>query len=340
MKTESAKPRILVAINRGQHSSVMSAEDLEGLRQIGDVLDVDSPEVMTKEFLLEYLPSAEVVITSWGSARFDADVLEAAPRLKLICHAAGSVRPIVSDEVWKRGIRVTSAASAISYGVAEFCLGLILMASKRVFWLAQGTRRGEWTESLSCFGGKFELYRQNVGVIGAGFIGRHLIRLLKNWDCNVLVYDPYLSAEQARELGCEKRETLEELFSQCRAVSLNAPSNEGTRGMLRGRHFAALPPGAVFVNTAGSIQIHEPEFIAELRRGRFVACVDRCEVEPCALDHAYRTLPNVILTPHVAGAIADNLQRIGASVLKEVASFVADGSLIHEVTETSLATMA
>lgn len=318
----------------------MHGDDLEGLRQIGDVLDVDPPEEVTKEFLVEHLRSADVAITSWETARFDAGVLAAAPRLKLICHAAGSVRPIVSNEVWIRGIRVTSAAAAISYGVAEFCLGLILMASKRVFWLAQGTHRGEWTESMPCFGGAFELYRQNIGIIGAGFIGRHLIRLFKNWDCNVLVYDPYLSAEQAHELGCEKRETLEELFSQCRAVSLNAPSNEGTREMLRGHHFAALPAGAVFVNTAGSIQIHEAEFIAELRKQRFVACVDRCEVEPCAPNHPYRTLPNVILTPHIAGAVAENMRRIGTFVRNEVESYIENGSLIHEVTEASLATMA
>ncbi len=334
------KPRVLLAINRRWFSSVMSPDDLTRLRVLADVLNDDPPAQITKDFLIKHLPSADIALTSWDTARFDEDVLAAAPELKLVCHAAGSVRPIVSGEFWKRGIRVTSSAAAISHGVAEFCLGLILMASKRVFWLAQGARRGEWMEGAAGFGGMFELYRQNVGVIGTGHIGKHLIRLFRNFDCKVLAYDPYLSSKSAAKLGCEKVETLNELFSRCRAVSLNAPSNEGTRHMLRGQHFATLPKGAVFVNTAGSIQIHETEFIEELRKGHFVACIDRCEVEPCALDHPYRTLPNVILTPHIAGAAADNLQRVGTCAVDEIEAFASGRSLIHEVTETSLATMA
>lgn len=334
------KPRVLLALNRRWFSSVMSPDDLARLRALADVLNDDPPAQITKDFLIKHLPSADVALTSWDTARFDADVLAAAPKLRLVCHAAGSVRPLVSGEFWKKGVRITSAAAAISHGVAEFCLGLILMASKRVFWLAQGTRRSEWMEGAGCFGGMFELYRQNVGVIGAGHIGKHLIRLFRNFDCNIFVYDPYLSAEQAAELGCKKLETLDELFSRCRAVSLNAPSNEGTRDMLRGRHFAALPQGAVFVNTAGSIQIHEAEFIEELRKGRFVACIDRCAVEPCVLDHPYRVLPNVLLTPHIAGAAADNLRRVGTCAVDEVEAFARGGRLTHEVTEASLATTA
>lgn len=335
-----SKPRILIAINRRWFPAVLSADDLVRLRDIGDVLNDDPPAHINKEFLLENLPGADIALTSWDTARFDADVIAAAPNLKLVAHAAGSVRPIVSEPLWQKGIRVTSAAAAISHGVAEFCLGLVLMASKRVFWLAQGTRRGEWMESSSSFGGMFELYRQNVGIIGAGHIGRHLIRLFRNFDCKIFAFDPYLSAEQATALGCEKLDTLDELFTRCRVVSLNAPTNEGTRHMLRGYHFAALPKGAVFVNTAGSIQIHEAEFLDELRKGRFVACVDRCEVEPCALDHPYRTLPNVILTPHIAGAAADNLLRVGTCAVEEVAAFLGGKNLAHEVTEASLATMA
>lgn len=319
---------------------MLSPDDLQRLRTVADVINDDPPAQITGDFLVENLRDADVALTSWDTACFDARVLSAAPRLKLICHAAGSVRPIVSDELWQRGIRVTSSAAAISHGVAEFCLGLVLMASKRVFWLARGTRRGEWMEGAPCFGGMFELYRQNVGIIGAGHIGKHLIRLFRNFDCNIFAYDPYLDEGEAAELGCKKLETLDELFSRCRAVSLNAPSNEGTRHMLRGHHFAALPKGAVFVNTAGSIQIHGEEFLAELRKGRFVACIDRCEVEPCALDHPYRTLPNVILTPHIAGTAADNLLRVGTSAVDEVEAFAGNGRLIHEVTEAALATMA
>jgi len=335
-----SKNRVLIAINRHWYPSLLSKLDLDRLHTLADVVNADIPAAADKKFLLEHISDVDMVLTSWDTAKFDDEVLECAPRLKLLSHAAGSVRPVVSDTLWQRGIKVTSAAAAISHGVAEFCLGLILMASKRVFWLNQSTHQGGWMESASCFGGLFELYQQNVGVIGAGHIGRRLIQLLQNFDCRVFAYDPFLSVDQARALGCQKVETIEELFSTCRVVSLNAPTNEGTRNMLRGHHFAALRPGSVFVNTAGSIQINEPEFLRELNRGNFVACIDRCEVEPCALDHPYRTLPNVILTPHIAGTAAENRLRIGTFAVNELEAFLQSKPLVHEVTEESLAAMA
>ena len=335
-----SKKRVLIAINRHWYPSLLSKLDLDRLHELADVVNGDIPAVADKKFLLDNIQEADMILTSWDTAQLDEEVLSSAKRLKLLCHAAGSVRPVVSDTLWQRGIKVTSAAAAISHGVAEFCLGLILMASKRVFWLNQGTHQGYWMEPASCFGGLFELYQQNVGVIGAGHIGRRLIRLLQNFDCRVHAYDPFLSFDQAKELGCEKLDTLEELFATCRVVSLNAPTNEGTRNMLRGHHFAALQPGSVFVNTAGSIQINEPEFVDQLRRGNFVACIDRCEIEPCALDHPYRNLPNVILTPHIAGTTAENRLRIGTFAINEVEAYLLDKPLIHEVTKATLAAMA
>lgn len=335
-----SKKRVLIAINRHWYPSLLSKFDLERLHTLADIVNKDIPAVADRKFLLDQVPDADIVLTSWDTANFDEEVLNSAPRLKLLSHAAGSVRPVVSDGLWQRGIKVTSAASAISHGVAEFCLGLILMATKRVFWLSRGTENGCWMEPAGCFGGLFELYQQNIGVIGAGHIGKRLIRLLKNFDCNVFAYDPYLTAEQAKALGCGKLDTLEELFATCRVVSLNAPTNEGTRNMLRGHHFAAFRPGSVFVNTAGSIQINEAEFIQELRKGTFVACIDRCEIEPCPLDHPYRTLPNVILTPHIAGTAAENRLRIGTFAINEIEAFLHEKPLIHEVTAESLAAMA
>ncbi|HRJ73953.1 MAG TPA: hydroxyacid dehydrogenase, partial [Terrimicrobiaceae bacterium] len=330
------KPRVLLAVNRHWFPTVFSPADLARLGALADVISDDPPANITREFLLRHLPGADAVFTSWDTAKFDSEVLAAAPDLKLLCHAAGSVRPVVSDAVWRQGIRVTSAASAISYGVAEYCLGLILLASKRVFWTAQAARHGGWQEASACFGGLFELYQQDVGVIGTGHIGSHLVRLLKNFDCNVFAYDPFLSEDRAAAMGCTKLDSLEELFSRCRAISLNAPSNEGTRHMLRGHHFAALRDGSVFINTAGSIQIQEEEFVNELKKGRFVACIDRCEFEPCALDHPYRTLPNVILTPHIAGVAAENRFRIGTYTVDALEAFFSGTPLPHEVTEAQL----
>jgi phosphoglycerate dehydrogenase-like enzyme len=250
------------------------------------------------------------------------------------------VKPICSPALWRAGVRVTSGAAAIAQGVAETCLGLILTVPKRLFWAALDTRAGHWKLRVDCFGPPFEVYRQKVGVIGAGHIGRRLIELLGQIDCEVLVYDPYLAAEAAAKLGATKVETLEELFSRCRVVSLNAPTTDETRGMLRGRHFALLPRGAVFINTARHVLIHEPELLAELAKGRFVAVLDVTEPEPPPVDYPLRRLPNVILTPHMSGTSYEGRRRIGRLVADEIEAFLAGRPLHCEVTEAQLAHIA
>ncbi|HWL52234.1 MAG TPA: hydroxyacid dehydrogenase [Chthoniobacteraceae bacterium] len=331
---------VLIAVNRELFPTLFSKMDLDRLHGIARVLPVEPPVDADRDFLLEHAGEADVVISSWGTARVDAEVLAKADRLKLVCHAAGSVRPVVSEALWERKVRVTSSAAAIAYGVAEFTLGLLLSCSKRVPWFGVGTRQGYWQEPQASFGGAFEIYQQNIGIIGAGHIGRILIRLLKSFTCQVLVYDPYLSAGEAEKLGVRKVDELEELFSTCRAVTLHAPTHENTRHMLRGHHFAALQKGSLFINTAGSIQIHEEEFLAELRKGNFVACIDRCNLEPVEQDHPYRHLPNVLLTPHIAGVIAENRLRIGTMVVDEIEQLINGGAFFHEVTLEDLAKMA
>ena len=247
---------------------------------------------------------------------------------------------MVTEAFWDRHIAITSGSEAIARGVAEFCLGLILTESKQICFQAWGTRQGLWAESGKAFGGAFEIYQQNIGLIGAGHIGRHLIHLLKNFEAKVHVYDPFISAEEACALGVTKLDTLHELFTRCRVVSLHAPTNESTRNLLRGPHFAALQPGSVFINTAGGTQINEPEFVAELQKGRFIACIDRCEVEPPPPDHPFRRLPNVLLTPHIAGVMAENRLRIGTLVVDEVERYVNRQAPRFPVTREALARMA
>jgi phosphoglycerate dehydrogenase-like enzyme len=334
------KPRVLFAVEEPMFETIFSKRDLNRLGALAHILNWLPPKKADKQFLLNHIDDSEIVVGSWGTSAFEEDVLAKASHLRLVCYGAGTVRPMVNDTFWRKGVRITSAAEAIAYGVAEFCLGLILTAPKRVPWLAEDTRHGYWAQGISSFGGGFEIYQQNIGIIGVGHIGRHLIRLLKNFDCNIHVYDPYLSGEKAALIGVNQVETLDELFSTCRVVSLNAPSIEATRDMLRGHHFAALQKGSVFINTAGSIQIHEAEFVAELRKGHFIACLDRCEQEPCALDHPYRCLPNVLLTPHIAGVMAENRFRIGTFVVDEIENYIHGKPLKFEVTEDALSRMA
>lgn len=334
------RPKLLFALKSELHGRMFSARDLARIEAFCEIINPQPPEAPDPEWLEARIEPASIVVTSWGSPRISQEVLERAPDLKLIAHAGGSVKPFVCDSVWERNIRVTSAAAAIGFGVAEYCLGLMLTASKRAHWLARSTSEGFWLEKQSDFGGWFEIYQQPVGVIGAGHVGRHLIRLLKNFACDVFVYDPYLPDDEAERLGVRLAPDLDAIFSQCRVISLNAPTTEATIGMIHGSHFAQLKPGSLFINTARAALVREDEFIAELEKGRFVACVDVTDPEPPPQNHPYRRLPNVMLTPHIAGAVAENQLRIGTFVADEIERFVQNAPPAYGVTRADLQRMA
>lgn len=334
------RKKLLFALNYELFHRMFSQRDLDRIKSYCKFINDDVPELVSKEWLLEYSRNANIIITSWGTPCIDADVLAQSGGLEMIAHAGGSVKPVACEAVWERNIRVTSAAAAIGYGVAEYCLGLMLTACKRAFWLARSTRESKWHETITDFGGWFELYQQEVGVIGAGHVGRHLIRLLGNFECDVLVYDPYLSDKEASGLGARKVETLEEMFSRARAISLNAPTTESTKGMLRGEHFALLKPGSLFINTARAVLIREEEFVRELEKGHFVACMDVTEVEPPPAEHPFRHLPNVVLTPHIAGAVAENQLRMGTFVTNEIENFCLGKPAIYGVSHEDLKRLA
>ncbi len=258
--------KILIAIDKKMWPKILGNPDYQRLARSGKVYPEEAPEKVDKEFLLKQSSDTEIIVSSWGTdVCFDAEIMAHYPHLRLLAHAAGSVKGLVNEALWKQNVRVTSAAAAIAYGVAEFCLGLILTSCKRAFWGMQGVREGKWKDALEVFGKPFEIYQQNIGIIGASHVGRHLIRLLLNFDCRIFLYDPYCSKQKAQELGVELVPTLDDLFRQCRVISLNAPSTEETRNMVRGRHFALLPDGAVFINTARGAIIHQDEMVEELK---------------------------------------------------------------------------
>ncbi|MBN1553641.1 MAG: hydroxyacid dehydrogenase [Phycisphaerae bacterium] len=328
---------VFYAAARQYRSKIFHEADAARIAAVCNVIDAPTPDEADAKFLKAHIGQADIVITSWGTANLDANVMTTAGKLKLVTHAAGSVKPVVSDALWAKGVRVTSSAAAISFGVAEFTLGLILLAPKRVFQAGVAIRDGQWREGVSFCRGPQEIYRETIGVIGASFVGKEVIRLLKNFTCDVILYDPYCSKEQAEELGVQKVETLEELFERSLVVSLHAPSTAETARMIRGRHFQLLRDGGVFINTARAAIVHEEEMIEELRKGRFLACIDVTDpTEPPTLDNPLRSLPNVWLTPHEAGILNQNYRRIGTFVADEIEAFTAGENLHYPVTKEML----
>uniref|UniRef100_A0AAU2K1J4 Hydroxyacid dehydrogenase n=1 Tax=Streptomyces sp. NBC_00049 TaxID=2903617 RepID=A0AAU2K1J4_9ACTN len=308
-------------------------------RRLHAVAELD-PEVVADDFarpgVAAALAETEVLLTFWGAPAVDARVLAAAPRLKAVVHAAGSVKQLVTDACWDRGITVSSAALANSVPVAEYTVAMVLLSNKRVMQLREEYRsvrgsRHDWHLRYGHAGN----YRRTVGIVGASRIGRRVIELLRPFDLEIAVYDPFLSVHQAGELGVRKA-GLDELCRISDVVSLHAPALPGTRSMIDRRRLALMRDGATLINTARGSLVDGAALTAELATGRLHAVIDVTEPEVLPADSPLYDLPNVLLTPHIAGSLGNELHRMADSAIGEIARYAAGLPFLHEVRREEL----
>jgi phosphoglycerate dehydrogenase-like enzyme len=309
------------------HLPMIFPEDtMVGLRRLVDVDETlvaerfDSPEVIA------VLNDVEILVTGWGCPPVDTAVLQAAPRLRAILHAAGSVKGHVAPECWERGLLVSSAADANAVPVAELALAMILLAGKNVMGLRERYRR-ERTFVLGEIQPGIGNFRRRVGIVGASRIGRQVIRLLEPFDLTVSLTDPYVSAPPAgvRLLA------LDDLLRESDVVSLHAPATPETHHMLDKQRLALIPDGGVLINTARGSLVDTDALVGELATGRISAILDVTDPEPLPADSPLFDLPNVFLTPHIAGSHGNELGRLGQTVVAELERLLTDIPLAHQI---------
>lgn len=292
------------------------------------------------EALAPHISQIEVLITSWGCPRIDEAMVDAAPRLRLIAHLAGSVKGFIDDAIWRRGIQVVNAVAANAVPVAEYTLAAILFANKQVFqlnalYLQHQDNRAPWNKETHNVGN----YHKTVGIIGASHVGQLVIEYLQAFDMRVLLYDPYTTPLEARQCGAYKV-GLTELLSQADVVSVHAPLLPDTRGMLGARELALMRDGTVLINTARGAIIDQAALEAELTRGRLFAVLDTTEPEVLPPDNPLYNLPNVFLTPHIAGSLGSETQRLTDYILEELDRYHRGIRLKYQVKREHLARLA
>jgi phosphoglycerate dehydrogenase-like enzyme len=332
--------RTILVLPAGElYDEIMSKKAEADLQALGRVIRrEEGGRSVNPEEISDLLPQADAVLTTWGAPKFDAQLLELAPRVKLIAHAAGTIKGFIPEEVFDRGIQVTHAAAIIADSVGEWTLTVTLMALRRAYDFNRTMHEGGWAKRDFGFGE--ELYGRRVGVIAASMTGRAFVKLLAPFECDVVVYDPYLSDERAAQLGVSRIGSLDELFRTCDIVSNHAPTTPETNGMIGAPQLALLRDGALFVNTARAAAIDYPALTRELQSGRFRAALDVFPKEPLAADSPLRGLPNVILSPHVAGGTQQSRKRLGQAMVDEIGRFFRGEPLRYGVSKQMLATMA
>lgn len=286
----------------------------------------------------DVLQDMELLFSSWTCPRIDEEFLALAPNLKMVFYGAGSIKHIVTPAFWKRGIRITHAANANGIIVAQYTLGQIIMSLKGVWQYMQQTRTERAFNQHPGYAG---LSGSKVGIIGLGMIGRHVCELLRPFDVDILAYDPYIDTHHGNIKGVQLVD-LETLFKEAHVVSLHAPWTSETEGLIRASHFESMLPHATFINTARGAIVRETEMISVLRqRPDLFALLDVTHPEPPPTDSELYDLPNVILTPHIAGVIEQNeTATMGKTMLQELRRYLSGEPLQWEVSRDQLRIMA
>ncbi|RUM18400.1 hydroxyacid dehydrogenase [Rhizobium vallis] len=335
-----SRPAIVLAMQPSRTEHVLPDEILRRLDTTGRLLDVEPLQRLDDTRARRLLAEAEILITGWGAPYVGPEIPAAAPRLRLIVHAAGTVKGVIDDALFAAGITVSHAAEANAVPVAEFSLAAIIFAGKRAFrfrdlYVADRSRDRTHPMQREAIGN----YGRTVGIVGASRIGRRVIELLKPFDYRLLLSDPTLDAAEAAGLGAEKVE-LDDLMRQADIVSLHAPSLPSTQHMIDARRLSLMKDGATLINTARGILIDEAALLSVLKTGRIDAVIDVTDPEIPEADSAFYDLPNVFLTPHIAGAIGLERARLGKMAADEIERFVAGQPLLYQIRREDLENIA
>ena len=314
------KKKALFLLGADAFRRIYGPRQMEALRDLVEILD-PLPGAAPVPPGPDVLAGVQLLFGGWGTPALTAALLDQMPRLEAVFYGAGSIRAVTTEAFWARKIPITSSYAANAVPVAEFAEAQIILALKRAWSLAAAARatRNHTHEGIA------GAYGSTVGIVSLGMIGQLLARRLQSHDLRVLAYDPFYPQEQADALKLQVHLcSLETLFAESEVVSIHTPSLPSTRGIITRQLLASLKPHAAFINTARGAVVDEPGLIEVLRqRPDLTALLDVTDPEPPAPGSPLYTLPNVFLTPHIAGSLAGECARMGELAVGECRRFLA-----------------
>lgn len=315
------RPATLVAALSSQElSEFLPDPHYTDLRRLpAKFVHLDPTRMSVEEFYAALsAANPEVLVTCWKTPPLPATL---PPALRYVCHLAGSIKHLVKREQIDRGLLVSNWGGSISRIVAEWALFHILSCLRRAtHWTLAMHKAGAWkdggTETASLFG-------RRVGLHGFGLVSRELVRLLQPFGCVISACAPDVTEEVAAGHGIRRAATLEELFGQNDIIIELAPLIPATTGIITEKLLRLIPPGGVFVNVGRGAVVDEAGLLRVAREGKIMVGLDVFSVEPLPPDSGFRGLPNVTLTPHLAGPTTDRRQDAGAFALGNLRAYAA-----------------
>ncbi|MDP6455381.1 MAG: hydroxyacid dehydrogenase [SAR202 cluster bacterium] len=342
-------PKVLLVCNQRTRDQFLAPSDLERLSTFAtwDWLHLEGGEAFAPNDapsairqLADRVGDFDSIVVCHGSPTVSADMMDRAPNLRVVGELEGDrfAYRIDVEAAWKRGIRTVDTTNGSSYPVAEWALAMILVSLRNAGAYFRRIIAGDTSRPPeSDFGYMHgELTGKRVGLIGCGHIGRLLIKFLRPFEADIRVYDPYLSSELPDALGFVKT-SLETILSESDVITCLAPLTPATQGMIGQRELEMIPPNSVFVNVSRGAIVDSDALIARLKRGDIVAGLDVFDPEPIPSDSEIIGLPNVFLTPHIAGVTASSYPRFFTLMVDELERFFKGYDPLYELSPRSLA---
>ena len=299
---------------------------IEPAREIAEVDEASGSE----EDIIEAAGGAGVIVTQL--APITEKVLGSLGDLRLVVCTRGGPVNVNIDAASQRGVLVCNAPGRNAPAAAEYALGLMLAAMKRIPDAHASLSNGEWR-------GEFYAYEENgieldgatVGLVGLGAVGSRMARVLSAFGSEVLVYDPYADDAKLEEAGGRRAE-LDELLENSRAVSIHARLTDETRGMIGAEQIARMPERSVLVNTARGGLLDYEALCDALESGHLqAAALDVYDEEPPPASSRLFEVPNLVLSPHIAGATKETAHRAARIAAEEVGRYARGEELLNVV---------
>ena len=311
--------KILITVPQNRTFARYFPEELVArLQAFGEVRQNPFDRSFTPEELREQISGAEILLTHWGTPRIDETVLQNAPGLRLVAHAAGSVADIASEALYDRGISVLSANAVMAKYVAESVLGYMIAGTHRFLQTDAVLRIGGWDKLEDL---QRSLFGAEIGLIGLGAVGRQLLELLSPFGCRVSVYDPYVPKDALKQWDFASLCDFETAMRNP-IVSVHASKTPETFHMIDAAALSLLPRGALLINSARASIIDTAALMSALQENRLYAVLDVYEAEGAGkLSEALlRQTENTLLQPHAAAITAG--ARMTEAVIEDIGRFL------------------
>ena len=271
--------------------------------------------------VIRRLQPYDVVVAMRERTRFNAQVIEGLPNLRLLVSTGARNPSIDAEACARRNVALCSAHGAASgqSSTSEVAWALVLALFKRLPQADKAMRAGGWQETVitGALAGK------TLGVVGLGRLGKHVARYGQAFGMNVIAWSPNLTDERAAEASV-RRVSKEALFAESDVISLHLVSNATTRGIVGAAEIGAMKPTAYLVNTSRGPLVDEKALISALQERRIAgAGLDVFWTEPLPKDHVVRRLDNVVLTPHLGYVVDENLKRFYENAVKNITAWIA-----------------